>query len=140
MCLRCGNNKIVPNHCANFSFNGISQKNNNVKKLELNSVINKNSILDYNQINAIKNSIGGNTQLDKNDDYVSPTFNLNLNYNSLDKNNNNTTNTIESIKDKDKISNNKKNNNNNESSNKNDKKIKDNNFIIIFRLFFNENF
>ena len=43
--------------------------------------------------------INNTNTLDINDDYVSPTFNLNLNYNSLDKNN---INTIESSKEKEK--------------------------------------
>ena len=103
-------NKIVPNHCANFSFNGITQQKNNLKNFAFKNCLNKvvkNINLDNNQnTNVINDNI--NNALDKNDDYVSPTFNLNLNYNSLDKNN-----TIESNKEK-------------ENSNKSDK-MKSNN-------------
>ena len=109
------NDKIVPKHCANFSFSGITQQKNNLKNLAVNNCLNKNINninLDNNQNTNNINNINNNNLLDKNDDYVSPTFNLNLNFNSLDKNN-----TIESNKEKDK-----------ENSNKSDK-IKNNNYI-----------
>ena len=103
------NRNIVPNHCANFTFCGIYQNNNNkLKELE----INKNN---DNQNNKKDILVNNNNIKDNNDDYVSPTFNLNLNYNSLDKNNNNNynnINTIECLKDKE---------------NKNNKKVNDNN-------------
>ena len=108
------NNKIVPKHCANFSFSGISQKNNNLKELVINNCLNKGN----EDVNLILNGNNSkNNNLDKNDDYVSPTFNLNLNFNSLDKNNN----TLESLKIKENIK--------NENLNKNDQKVIDNNFI-----------
>ncbi len=97
--------KIIPNHCANFSFSGII-KNNKVKELEINTLSNKNdeakqksANLNLFQNNLDSHTINNNNPFDINDDYVSPTFNLNLNYNSLDKNNINTLD-IESSKEK----------------------------------------
>ena len=103
--LKNNQEKIVPNHCANFSFNGII-KNNQAKELDINSYHNSNleNKQKFSNLNLFQNQIDtypiNNTNtLDINDDYVSPTFNLNLNYNSLDKNN---INTIESSKEKEK--------------------------------------
>ena len=97
--------KIIPNHCANFSFSGII-KNNKVKELEINTLSNKNdeakqksANLNLFQNNLDSHTINNTNPFDINDDYVSPTFNLNLNYNSLDKNNINTLD-IESSKEK----------------------------------------
>ena len=98
---------IIPNHCTNFSFCGIIKNNKNLKELDINSFKDfdrgqnsANLNLFQNQINT--HTINNTNTLDINDDYVSPTFNLNLNYNSLDKNyNNSNTLDIESSKEKD---------------------------------------
>ena len=98
---------IIPNHCTNFSFCGIIKSNKNLKELDINSFKDyergqnsANLNLFQNQINT--HTINNTNTLDINDDYVSPTFNLNLNYNSLDKNyNNSNTIEIESSKEKD---------------------------------------
>ena len=90
---------IIPNHCANFSFSGIIKNDNKLKELEINTLLNRNEQKQNSANLNIKNifqnqkdmhTINTINTLDINDDYVSPTFNLNLNFNSLDKNNNNT--------------------------------------------------
>ena len=93
---------IIPNHCANFSFTGVIKNNNNkFKELDINTVLNKNDESKQNtaNLNLFRNPmdthiINSTNTFEINDDYVSPTFNLNLDYNSLDKNYNNI-NTIE---------------------------------------------
>ena len=97
--------KIIPNHCANFSFSG-NIKNSKLKELELNTLSSKNDETKQKSanLNIFQNKIDTNTinnsnPFDLKDDYISPTFNLNLNYNSLDKNNTNTLD-IESSKEK----------------------------------------
>ena len=87
---------IIPNHCANFSFSGIIKTDNKLKELEINPLLNRNEPKQKSaNLNIFQNhtdihTINNTNTLDINDDYVSPTFNLNLNFNSLDKNNNNT--------------------------------------------------
>ena len=116
------NNKIVPKHCANFYF--IGTQKNNLKEMTLNNNKNIDKInLDYIQKDYAKNNNNTNT-LYKNDDYVSPTFNLKLNYNSLDKNSN--INTLESANEKEI---NKENFQKKENLNKSNKKINNNSNI-----------
>ena len=111
--------KMVPNHCAKFSFSGINKKNKNLKELDINpfSINEKNNKHNRDSLNIFQNQINTHTisdtkVCDLNDDYVSPTFNLNLNYNSLDKNYSNTLD-IESSKEKEKKCFNINNKNNN---------------------------
>ena len=98
--------KIIPNHCTNFSFCGMIKNNKNLKELDLNSFKDIERGQNITNLNIFQNNINNHTinntnTLDINDDYVSPTFNLNLNYNSLDKNyNNSNTLEIESSKEK----------------------------------------
>ena len=104
-------NEIVPKHCTNFTFTGTIKNNNKLKDLEINNIMNKdnqdkqksaNLNIFQNLINT--HTISNTNTLDMNDDYVSPTFNLKLNYNSLDKNNNNVnTIDIDSSKEKENI-------------------------------------
>ena len=98
-------NNIIPNHCVNLVFVGAIKNNK------------QNSGANFNIFKNIEtNSINNENLCEINDDYVSPTFNLHLNYNSLDK-------------DKEK-----NNLNTIESSNKNDKDSLFENIIINFHF------
>ena len=99
------NNLIIPNHCTNFYYNGLPQKTNN------------NNIKELNPINNQKNNLENET----NDDYVSPTFNVDLNYNAL--------NTLELGSEKMKQ---KENDNDNKKNEKNNYiKLNDNQYISL---------
>ena len=110
------NENLVPNHCANFFFNGIHKEGNNINGFDLNNDSNRSN---GNKLNIKNNNLSNNNTEDKNGDAISPTFNLKLNYSTLDKNNN--IKTIETIKDKDK-----ENKIDNEIANKSEEKQKNN--------------
>jgi CCR4-NOT transcription complex subunit 6 len=110
------NDNLVPNHCANFFFNGVHKNDNNINGLDIDSESNKSNGI---KLNGKNNNLSNNNMGDKNGDYASPTFNLKLKYNNNDKNNN--IKTIETIKDKDK-----ENKTDNETVNKSEEKQKNN--------------
>ena len=81
---------IVPNHCTNFSFGG-NIINNNINHFLINNINNINIEKINTKLNfgtSENNNINNNNYNEpiKNDDYMSPTFNFNLDYNALDNN------------------------------------------------------
>ena len=115
------NENLVPNHCANFFF--VHKKVNNINGLDINNESNKSNKSNGNKLYAKNNNLNNNSTEDKNDDDASPTFNLKLNYNILDKNS--YIKTIESLKDK-----NKEYKIDNEIVNKSEEKQKNKNEIL----------
>ena len=78
--------KIMPNHCTNFSFGG-NIINNNINHFLINNINNINIENVSTKLNLGNNSNNNYTDAIKNDDYISPTFNINLDFNALDSNN-----------------------------------------------------
>ena len=79
--------KIIPNHCTNFSFGG-NIINNNINHFLINNINNINIENVSNKVNLGNNPNNNYNEAIKNDDYISPTFNINLDFNALDNNNN----------------------------------------------------
>ena len=119
---------IIPNHCTNFSFGG-NVINNNINHFMINNINNINienvaSKLNLGNANCYNDPI-------KNDDYISPTFNINLDFNSLDNNNikKESYNNININNNKNEKSEKNEKNNKNPISNNNNEKVDNNNVI-----------